>query len=189
MASNLRVRGSIQRPTQGVESRGRSSPLANDGRGQDGRSLWRRQSGTGGRPVKSVRPRSPSCPRLSSIAALRRLGMSANCVGISIATHLRATEALRCLRATESKETSARRDPRDLSRSTPSRGAPRWVVHGQYTSAMCPEHAPSFAMGEICVVAYRSGRSSCFACRTRRLPFLFARTPPKIPPDQNRCGI
>ena len=163
--------------------------IGNGGRGQDGQGLWRRQSGTGGRPAKSVRPRSPSCLQLSSIAAVRCLGMSANCVEMSIATHLRATEALPCLRATEFKETSARRGPRDLKRSIPSRGAPRWVVHGQHTSAMCPEHAPSFAMGEIYVLAYRSGRSSCFACRTRRLPFLFARTPPKIPPDQNRCGI
>ena len=165
-------------------------PSVDDGgRGQDGQRLWRRQSGTGGRPVKSVRPRSPSCPRLSAIAAVRRLGISANCVEMSIATHLRATETLPCLHATELQETSARRDPRDLIRSTASRGAPRWVVHAQHTSAMCQEHAPSFAMGEICVLAYRSGRSSCFACRTRRLPFLFARTPPKIPPDQNRCGI
>ena len=163
--------------------------IGNGGRGQDGQGLWRRQSGTGGRPVKPVRARSPSCPRLSSMAAVRRLGISANCVGISIATHLRDTNAVRCLRATEFQETSARRDPGDLNRSTTSRGAPRWVVHTQHTSAMCPEHAPSVAMGEIYVLAYRSGRSSCFACRTRRLPFLFARTPPKIPPDQNRCGI
>ena len=159
------------------------------GRGQDGQGLWRRQSGTGGRPVKSVRPRSASCLQLPSIAVVRRLGISAKCVEMSIATHLRATEALPCLRATECNETSARRDPRDLKRSTTARGGPRWVVHSQHTSAMCPEHAPSFAMGEIYVLAYRSGRSSCFACRTRRLPFLFARTPPKIPPDQNRCGM
>ena len=165
-------------------------PSVDDGgRGQDGQGLWRRQSGTGGRPVKSVRPRSASCLQLPSIAVVRRLGISAKCVEMSIATHLRATEPLPCLRATEFQEIPARRNPRDLNSSTPSRGAPRWVVHGQHTSAMCPEHAPSFAMGEICVLAYRSGRSSCFACRTRRLPFLFARTPPKIPPDQYRCGI
>ena len=165
-------------------------PSVDDGgRGQDGQGLGRRQSGTGGRPVKSVRPRPPSCLQLSSIAAVRSVGMSAKCVEMSIATHLRATETLPCLHATELQETSARRDPRDLNRSTPSRGAPRWVVHTQHTSAMLPEQAPGFAMGEIYVLAYRSGRSSCFACRTRRLPFLFARTPPKIPPDQNRCGI
>ena len=39
--------------------------------------MWRRQSGTGGRSVKSVRPRSPTCLQLSLIALLRRLGMNA----------------------------------------------------------------------------------------------------------------
>ncbi|KAL1671093.1 hypothetical protein EV122DRAFT_285331 [Schizophyllum commune] len=74
----------IQRYIQGVsiqsnrdtERRRESPPVADDGRGQDGRSLWRRQSGTGGRAVESVRPRSASCPRLSPIAFLRRLGIN-----------------------------------------------------------------------------------------------------------------
>ena len=47
------------------------------GCGQDGRQLWRRQSGTGGRPVESARPRSASCPRLPPIASVRRLGVNA----------------------------------------------------------------------------------------------------------------
>ena len=72
------------RPIQDVDGKESPSPVVDDGRGQDGRSLWRRQSGTGGRAVESVRPRSASCPRLPPIASVRRLGINAKVrVGIT----------------------------------------------------------------------------------------------------------
>lgn len=167
-----------------------SPPTVRDGgKGQDGQSLWRRQSGTGGRPVESVRPRPPSCLRLSLCASVRRLGITTNLFRY-IASNDPRSFALAAslggmLYVKHSQISASHHRRRPWARSK----CQRWVGEVKWHSPMALTPIPDFAMGGIYEISYRSGRSRMFACSSRRLPLHSARTPPKIPPAQIRCRI